>query len=323
MLIALTYLMLLGPVTASSMTANAISASELPLMLTGTLQSEHRQSIVAPLSDSWQIQVQWLKPEQEIVQEGDLVAVFNAGNSKANIEQLKNQLISVNEQYKQMESENALLVMEAEFELKRNQLLLEKAGIDAAVPLENLSRYDYEKYQLELSRARTLAEKAAETLAIARITQSTVLKKQQLQQQATTAELAEAELQLGKMSIYAQRTGSINYGLHPWFRTKLFAGVTAQPGWLIAEVVEQQGLFIESWVHEMDISRLKAAKTLTARFDVAPNQTFTVQLTELAPQGEKRQSWGTGMYFKARFKTQHLPVNDALLGMGLLIEAAL
>lgn len=295
---------------------------ELPLMLTGTLQSEHRQSIVAPLSDSWQIQVQWLKPEQEMVKKGDLIAVFNAGNSKANIEQLKNQLISANEMLKQLTSEHALLVMEAEFELTRNQLLLEKAGIDAAVPLENLSRYDYEKYQLELKRARTLADKAAETLATARINQTTALKKQQLEQTTTEVELAEAEKQLSRMSIYAERTGSINYSLHPWFRTKLFAGVTAQPGWLIAEVVEQQGLFIESWVHEMDVDRLKAAKTLRARFDVAPEQPFSVQLAEIAPQGEKRQSWGNAMYFKARFSTEKLPVSDALLGMGLLIEAS-
>jgi multidrug resistance efflux pump len=304
-----------------SLMPSILMASDLPLMLTATLQSEYRQSIVAPLSDSWQIQVQWLKPEQELVKKGDLVAVFNAGNSKANIEQLKNQLVLANEQLKQLESEHALLVMEAEFELKRSQLLLEKASIDAAVPVENLSRYDFEKYQLELSRARTFAEKAAETLATARINQSTALEKQQLQQQSTKVELAEAEKQLSKMSIYAQRSGAISYGVHPWFGTKLFAGVTTQPGWLVAEVVEQQGLFIESWVHEMDVDRLKASEKLTARFDVAPDRAFAVTLAELAPQGEKRQSWGNAMYFKARFHTDKLPLGDALLGMGLLIEA--
>lgn len=125
------------------------------------------------------------------------------------------------------------------------------------------------------------------------------------------------------MSIYAERTGSMSYSYHPWYRTKLFAGVTAQPGWLIAEVVEQQGLYIESWVHEMDVDRLKHAKKLQAKFDVAPEQAFPVHLTELAPQGEKRQSWGNAIYFKARFRTEQLPVTDALLGMGLLIEASL
>jgi multidrug resistance efflux pump len=307
----------------SVMLQGSVAVDAPPLLLTGTLQSEYRQSVVAPLSEHWQIQVQWLKPEQDIVQTGDLIAVFNAGNTKATIEQLKNQLIADNELLKQLTAEQALLVMEAEFEHKRSQLLLEKAGIDAAVPLQHLSRYDYERYQLELSRARTTAEKAAETLVTARITQTTTLTKQQLQQQATTAELAEAEQQLGNMSIYAKSTGSINYAFHPWYGTKLFAGVTAQPGWLIAEVTEQQGLYIESWVHEMDVSRLKAAKNLTARFDVAPEKPFKVQLAELAPQGEKRQSWGNAIYFKARFQTEQLPVQDALLGMGLLIEGVL
>ncbi len=294
--------------------------AELPLLLTGSLVSEYRQNIVAPMSDTWRIQVQWLKPEAEAVKAGDLVAVFDAGTIQANIERLKNQLISTQEQLKQLESQHALQVMEAEFELERRQLLLEKANIDAAVPKDNLSLYDYENNQLLQQRATTELKKAHETLATAKQEQATSLLKQQLQIEKTAAELLEAEQNLNKMSVYAERDGAISYSLHPWYRTKLFAGVTAQPGWQIAEVTELQGLYVEAWIHEVDVSRLKQASSITARFDIAPETAFPLTLKLLAGQGEKRQAWGNALYYKAQFTTSTLPITQPLLGMGLLLE---
>ncbi|MFN4053688.1 MAG: multidrug transporter [Alishewanella aestuarii] len=293
----------------------------LPLLLTGSLVSEYRQNIVAPMSDTWRIQVQWLKPENEAVQAGDLVAVFDAGTIQANIERLKTSLISAQEQYKQLESQHALKVLEAEYELERRQLLLEKADIDAAVPKANLSLYDYENNQLTQQRARTELKKAGETLVTARQEQQNALYKQQLVIDKATADLAEAEKNLQNMSVYAERDGAISYSLHPWYRTKLFAGVTAQPGWQIAEVTEKQGLYVEAWVHEVDVTRLQQAKQIEARFDIAPEQPFTLSLQQLAGQGEKRQAWGNALYYRAKFTAERFPINQPMLGMGLLLEA--
>jgi multidrug resistance efflux pump len=293
----------------------------LPLLLTGSLVSEYRQNIVAPMSDTWRIQVQWLKPENEAIKAGDLVAVFDAGTIQASIERLKTSLISAQEQFKQLESQHALKVLEAEYELERRQLLLEKADIDAAVPKTNLSLYDYENNQLTQQRARTELKKAQETLVTARQEQQNALYKQQLVIEKTAAELAEAEQNLSKMSVYSERDGAISYSLHPWYRTKLYAGVTAQPGWLIAEVTEQQGLYVEAWVHEVDVSRLRQATQISARFDIAPEQQFALQLQELAGQGEKRQAWGNALYYRAKFTAESLPISQPMLGMGLLLEA--
>lgn len=293
----------------------------LPLLLTGSLVSEYRQNIVAPMSDTWRIQVQWLKPENEAIKAGDLVAVFDAGTIQASIERLTTSLISAQEQFKQLESQHALKVLEAEYELERRQLLLEKADIDAAVPKTNLSLYDYENNQLTQQRARTELKKAQETLVTARQEQQNALYKQQLVIEKTAAELAEAEQNLSKMSVYAERDGAISYSLHPWYRTKLYAGVTAQPGWLIAEVTEQQGLYVEAWVHEVDVGRLRQASRISARFDIAPEQQFALQLQELAGQGEKRQAWGNALYYRAKFTAESLPISQPMLGMGLLLEA--
>ena len=299
-----------------------LTPAATPLLLTATLASDQKQDVSAPLSDSWQIQLQWLKPEQEPVTTGELIAVFNAGNSQSEIERLKTEQVTALEQLKQLESEHQLLVMEAEFELKSRQLLLEKAAIDAAVPVEHQSKYDFEKFQLEHSRARTEANKAAEALATAKVQRHTALAKQQLQIERSRAQLADAEQTLLGMSVYANRDGNISYALHPWYGTKLFSGATVQPGWQIVTVREQKDLFIQAWVHEVDVRRLQQAKNFSARFDIAPTQVFALTLTELAAQGEKRQYWSKGSYYRARFSAAALPVKAPLLGMGLLIEAS-
>jgi len=297
------------------------SATEqpMPLLLTGTLQSAEKQTVVSPMSDTWRVQVQWLHPEDEPVKHGDLIAVFDAGNIKTQIEQLKSAIINHEERLNQLKSEHKQKVMEAEYELERRQLLLEKAGIDASVPLANLSAYDYEQYQLELKRARTESAKAAEQLAVARITAKSALSKQQLQLEQSQAELQDADVQLGQMSVIATQDGTISYGTHPWYGTKIYAGITAQPGWNIAELNRSDSLYIEAWVHETDIPRLQQ-HVFTARFDIAPQSPFPITLSEVARQGEKRQSWGNALYYKAVFMSERFPVSQPMLGMGLLIE---
>ena len=68
--------------------------------------------------------------------------------------------------------------------------------------------------------------------------------------------------------------------------------------------------------------RLQLQQQLTARFDIAPEQPFAVTLSELARQGEKRQSWGNALYYKATFTSGPLPLTKPMLGMGLLIGEA-
>lgn len=293
-----------------------------PVLLTATLAAAGRQEVTAPLSDNWQIQLQWLKPEAEPVRKGDLIAVFNAGTSQSEIKRLTNELLSAKELLKQQESEHQLLVMEASYDLKNKKLLLEKATIDAAVPPQFQSRYDYEKFQLELNKARTEAEKAALALQTAEALQRSTLSKQQLQIQQQQQLLAEAEQTLESMKVYASRDGAISYSLHPWNGEKLFVGSTLQPGWQVAKVNGTEALFVEAWVHEIDVPRVQQATAFIGRFDVAPQQSFPLRLTELAAQGEKRQAWGSASYYRAMFSAAQLPVSKPLLGMGLQIEVA-
>lgn len=291
-----------------------------PVLLTGTLQSSERQNVVSPMSENWRVQVQWLKPEEEPVRAGDLVAVFDAGSLQSTIERLKTQVDTARDQLKKLQLQHDLTVMEARYEWQRRSLLQQKAGIDAAVPRTNLSEYDYELYQLDYRRAETATEQALKALQLAEVARDTELTKQKLQIEQQLDELQDAEHQLSDMSVTAEVDGAISYGLHPWYGTPVFSGMTAQPGWLIAQVHAENQLLIEAWVHETDMQALQQARQFTALFDSAPDTEFNVQLQALAQQGERRRQLGQGLYFRAEFYAEQLPIADARLGLGLLIK---
>ena len=298
----------------------AISHTSHPVLLTGTLQSQTKQNVVSPMTDTWRVQLQWLKPEGDTVVTGERVAVFDAGSLQSTIERLKTQVDSAQDQLKKITIQHQLAVMEAEYEVERRQLLLDKASIDAAIPQANISQYDYELYQLDRSRAETELEKANKALVLAQVAQQTELSKQQLQIDQQLEELADTELQLEAMSVYANFDGAFSYGTHPWYGTKVFSGMTAQPGWLIGQVQPLNDLTIEAWVYEADVAAVQQARQITARFDIAAEHPFSVQLHSLAQQGEQRRHWGPGLYYRAEFHSTDWPVEQPRLGMGLLLE---
>ncbi|MGO3849844.1 MAG: HlyD family efflux transporter periplasmic adaptor subunit, partial [Pseudoalteromonas prydzensis] len=120
--------------------------------------------------------------------------------------------------------------------------------------------------------------------------------------QLLTIEQLETNLtQLASMSIKAQRTGPVLYANHPWNGEKAFVGMTAQPGWKIAEIPAMSELYIEAWVHEIDYQKLKLDQPAQLLFDAYLQQPLQAKLTEISTQPEERLQWGKDAYFRARF----------------------
>ena len=94
--------------------------------------------------------MQWLLPEGDIAEEGDLVVVFDSGSIQSQIEQEKVSLIAANEELFRLTSSAKQSLLEATYGQKRTALLLEKARIDAGIAVVHLSEYDYQKNQLQL-----------------------------------------------------------------------------------------------------------------------------------------------------------------------------
>lgn len=271
------------------------------LLLSGELKASEQQLFYAPKSDNWRVQVQWMMEEGEIAQQGDVVVVFDSGSIASEIEQDEVSLEAAKEELVRVTTSNEEKQIEAEFNFKRTELLLQRARIDAAIPQANLSTYDYQKNQLELEKALINKQKSSEELYQVKTANKVAHNKQLLTIEQLETNLKYNKTQLASMSIKAQRTGPVLYANHPWNGEKAFVGMTAQPGWKIAEIPAMSELYIEAWVHEIDYQKLKLDQPAQLLFDAYLQQPLQAKLTEISTQPEERLQWGKDAYFRARF----------------------
>jgi multidrug resistance efflux pump len=289
-------------------------------ILSGQIKASDNQTFYAPKTDSWRVQVQWLLPEGDIAKKGDLVVVFDSGSIQSQIEQEEVSLIVAQEELHRIASSNKQTLLEANFGQKKAALLLEKSRIDASITLEYLSQYDYEKNQLEFEKALVANAKAKENLKQTKVANLVASTKQELAINKMEEKLQYNRHKLKQMSVYAERSGPVLYGSHPWNGEKVFVGMTAQPSWKIAEIPSMNGLYIESWVHEIDYKNLSVDSKVKFTLDAFPEDAFIAKLTDISTQPEERKEWGKGVYYRSVFEFDALSKLTLLPGMSVQLE---
>lgn len=293
-------------------------ADEAPLLLSGELRAQQSQSFFSPMTDNWRVELQWLMPEGQVAETGEIVAVFDGAAILGEIESEIVALNTAREKLQKDESANAQTELEKEYALKSAELLLKKAGIDAAVPKKYLSAYEYESYQVAKEEAEANVRKAREELTQAKLTREVAARKQQIKIGVSEARLEFKRSQLDSMTLRAERSGPVIYGKHPWTGERVFVGMTAQPGWLVAEIPSLKNLYIEAWLHEIDIDRVSEGQVAELVFDARLDRGFPVKLAEIATQPQQRQE--PGLYYRLKFNFIELPELELLPGMGARIE---
>lgn len=299
--------------------SNSLLANE-SVIFSGRIKAGDNQTFYSPKTDNWRVQVQWMLPEGDIAQKGDLVVVFDGSSIESSIEQGVTNLLASKEELFRLESKSEQDLLESIYAQKRTVLLLEKARIDAQVSKEHLSEYDYQQNQLNYEKALIANAKSKEQSTQTKIADQVALNKQKFTITQLEEKLAYNKNKLSKMSVKAQRSGPVIYGTHPWNGEKVFVGMTAQPSWRIAEIPSLNGLYIEAWVHEVDFQLLKMNRKANLTLDAYQLTPMSAVLTEISTQPEARKEWGNDVYYRAVFQFKNTDKLKILPGMSGQLE---
>jgi multidrug resistance efflux pump len=290
------------------------------LLLTGKVSSSAKQVVNAPQSSRWQIQIQWMEEEGEIVNEGDVIAVFDGSNEQSrldqNIESLERQVL----EFEQLKMEQERKVSEAQGSLKLAIMRVDRARIEASVPASDVSRYDKGQYDLALQRALLEQVKAEEALQRALKERSTELQKKNIDNQKVEEEIAYLEGLLEKMNVKATLSGPVSYAMHPWTQQKIAAGNNLQPSWKVMDVQASSDFQIETWIHEIDAVDLQENTQVSLVIDAYPSQSFTGKIESISSQSEKKPQWSKSAYFPAIIRFVDEPDLKLLPGMSVRIH---
>ena len=297
----------------------AVAAGTRPVLITGEVEALDSQTIFVPPSNASPIVIRNFLAEGTPVKKGDVVLRIDSA-STTNIDQLR---MDRERARAKTDSETATLevaAIEAEKALVNAQAALDKAKVEAALPKQQITALDYDRYQGALGQAtRDLAIKQDNLknarAAVARRKEDGALevKKLQINEAFQLAQVAQAEVR-------ATRDGVVVHGYSLFNGERMDEGATAWPGNAAGTVLGDGHMVVTAWVLEADRPYLRDGQAVGLRFDALPAVVVTGKLAEITSAPEARPRWGIGRYFRARIA---LPDDHGLplvAGMSVQVE---
>lgn len=299
---------------------SSVCLAQSPLLLTGKISSAQKQIVTAPKSSRWQIQIQWLEDEGKVVNQGDLIAVFDGSDIQSQLELNIERAETLELELTQSEMELSQATLEAQGDLKVALMRVKKAKIEASVPDAEVSKFDKGNYELTLQRALLEQVKAQEHVRFTEEAYRTGVQKKKIELLKVQEDISYQESQLTKMSVKADFTGPITYAMHPWGNQKMAAGINVNASWQILDIQGSDDFQIESWVHEIDADKLNQLTEVDLVLDAYPDTHLKGRLVSVSTQSEKKPQWSESVYFPVVFAFTTPPQQTLLPGMSVRVK---
>jgi HlyD family secretion protein len=315
------FAIILSSVISVLFLSSASYADPVPLILSGKVSSSAKQTVVAPRGSSWNIQLQWMEEEGKVVQQGDLVVVFDGAAEQSRLEQSQETLERLLLEYKQLDMRLQQELTEAQGRLKVAKMQVAKAQIEVSVNSDTLSDYQKGQNQMVLERALLEKIKAEEALKKSDKQRISGLEKKNLDILKERDDIQYYENLLTKLNVKAKHTGPVTYANHPWNGTKMASGMNVQPSWTILDVQATSDYQVESFVHEIDALNLSQGQQVSLHFDAFAEQTFSGTIASVGSQAESKPQMSNATYFPVIITFDSVPDRTLFPGMSVRISS--
>lgn len=287
------------------------------LVLTGTLKASRSEEFKAPVTNNWRIQLKWMAKEGNEIKTGDPVVRFDTANIATEIETTRESLRNKLDQKSQLEADRRVKQLELDVEFKETENNSRKAAIDAAVPEELLSRFDYEKRQLE-------NRKGGQGLDSARSKQKVSLAEVEVQIKTADIEIEELQTRLKKLQkdlggliIHSRTAGPLIYGTDEMRDRKVQVGDTVYATSTVAYIPDRSSLEVEAWICETHIQQVWPGLRARLQLDAYPDRPFSGVVVEVSRNAEAKKQWGKANFFRVLIRPDRLETEIMKPGMSV------
>ncbi len=295
-----------------------------PLLLSGQVEDGRAQRVLAPRTDAWQIQVQWMAEEGSQVDTGDVLVRFDPASIETRIEENDASQREVGQRHAKAIDDIHLRILETEINLARAENRVQIARLDAAIPADFLPAINHDRNQLELEKALAALEAVREQLAADKLALDMARAEAELDERRLASEREFLERTLSGLIAHAERPGYVIYGANRMRRgggatDRVYPGDTVQAGDNVIEVSGRDALQVRVWIHEVDLLDLAVGQTAQIVFDARPQQTYRGHIEWMASQASARPLWGNANWFEAVVAFDEAP-EHASPGMTVRVE---
>ena len=277
-----------APGSASGARTAAVRAGSVEdvFLLTGETAAVHSLDLTPPPSDTWELQIKWLAEDGAEVHAGDRVMEFDSTSILQSLEERRLKAIQT---HLERESKEGSLAAEAERKRaarEKASVEVEKARLDAAVPVELRARAEWYKMQVTLREKETAFQKAVDDEnAFARSSRAD-LDVLRIAEEKARRELASAENTLSLMSLRTPQDGIFVVAPHFNEDRPFQQGDNVFPGLRVASIPDLTRMQVIAALPEVDHGQVEAGLPARCVLDTYPADVFEGRVEDVAGVAE-------------------------------------
>jgi HlyD family secretion protein len=268
------------------------------VLLTGGARAAHHDLLTVPRTAARAVQIRWIAPDGGEVQAGDKVIELDNSAIVSTIEDLRASVDGLRNEVERQKAANLVALAERRFEVDRQRVEVEKAGIWADLPSEVLPRREWRERQLGMDRARVALARAEDELEAAGRGCAADLRVAQIDLDKVQRELQTAEESLGLLTFTAPRSGPFLITGQRWGGRHVGVGDTVWPGWTIGEIADTSEMRVEAWLLDADDGRVREGAPAVCVCDAYPGEPRVGRVLTVAPAARELGERGARRAFQ-------------------------
>jgi HlyD family secretion protein len=278
------------------------------LRLNGTTQASRSFVVLAPRLEGAQVGsmvITRLAPAGMHVKNGDVLVEFDPQaqtkdylDKKSSYENLVGQVAQKEAEEQIARSKDDTAMKQAEDELRRAELELQKNEI--------VSRIDAEKNQEALDEAQATLKQLKETYQLKRAAATATIRIQEIQRDRAREAMNYSQGNAAKMVVHSPMPGVVVYNTI-WLGGRMGTvqqGDQVRPGVPFLQVVDPSQMEVRVELNQVDLLKVHPGQHAEMHLDAYPGMTLPAVLEELSPLGHIGQFSEAVRSFTARFSVQ-------------------
>jgi multidrug efflux pump subunit AcrA (membrane-fusion protein) len=258
-----------------------------------------------PVTDTWRIQIKWMAKEGDYVKPGDPVVRFDTATLASDIETAQDTLKIKWEEKTQKVADFEHQKFELEVEVRSAENDTRQKKIDASVLEELVSKYEYERKQLEKKRSDVSLDNARTKKIVNLIETEAAIKTLDIEAADLQIRLDKLRKTLDSLTLKAHTAGSVIYAVDDWTGRKTQVGDTVYATRTVAQIPDQTSLQVQAWISETHIQQIKVGQKADLYLDAYPEKHYRGVVANVSTYAEQVRRWGKSNYFKVDIEIEN------------------
>lgn len=294
-------------------------ALEERLLLTGELEADQSEELVAPRTEGWGVAIRWLAEDGALVRQGDKVVELDNTAVLETISDLELAVIQTGTELASQQATSAVAVEDKRFEVSTQRIALAKARLDADVSPELVSRRDHQKFQLAVHTATTALASAEDELRAAQQGARLEEEVKRIALAKARRKLDSAREEVAALTLAAPRDGVVLVGTHPWEGRKLQVGDTVWPGLTVAKLPDLGSMVVKAVQSDVDDGRVRPGMAARCLVDAWPERPLAAEVLTVSPVAREPEHQSQRRFFSVVLRLAAHDLHD--LRPGLSVQA--